>query len=418
MKFDSLNLEPDIARAIGDFGYKEMTSIQEKVLPEALKGIDVIGQSPTGSGKTIVFSVPISQNCVKGEGIQALVLCPTRELALQITEVVKDTGKYKHLNVVPVYGGASINVQIEKMKNAEVVVGTPGRVLDHIRRNTMNLSKVKIMVLDEADRMLDMGFITDIKAIVFKTPRNRQTLFFSATIPFPILRLTKMFMKNPQIFKSESQVEKPQIEQSFIEVKQKEKFQTLMALIDVENPQSAIVFVNTKNMADILSANLKKNGVNAKSIHGDLTQNRREIIINLFKSGELKYLVATDVAARGLDIDDVSHIFNYDIPSNGDDYTHRIGRTARAGKKGRAICLLSPDGHDNMRRVHSIHRNVTREELPDFNPEMYLPLDFSVKEDRRHKILSKKKGSKKVARKAFFGKRKPKKRFNKKDGGN
>lgn len=382
MKFDEIEINPLILDAVRDLKFEEMTFIQESVLPAALDGKDVIGQSPTGSGKTAAFSIPLIQGVEKGKGIQALVLSPTRELALQITDMIKDMSRYRKTDVVTVYGGQPIKAQFAGLRKAEIVVGTPGRVLDHLRRGTLDLSGVKILVLDEADRMLDMGFIRDITDIISRTPRSRQTMLFSATIPMEIRRLAGRFMENPEIFRSGDGIEKPRVRQTYIEVRKNEKFQMLLALLKREDPFSAIIFTNTQAMADVLSKNLYKNHVNAWAIHGGLTQNRRERVMNRFRKGDFPILVATDVASRGLDITGVSHIFNYDIPPSADDYTHRIGRTARAGEAGRAICILSPDGHDNMRRIHTEHKDVKPEMVEGFDPDDYPGIIFSMR--KRH----------------------------------
>ncbi len=378
MKFEEINIDPLILKAVRDLGYKEMTFIQESVLPTALGGIDVVGQSPTGSGKTAAFSIPLIQGVERGKGVQAIVLSPTRELALQTTDMIKKMSKYRRVGVVTVYGGQPINVQFSGLRKAEIVVGTPGRVLDHLRRGTLDLSNVKMLVLDEADRMLDMGFIQDISNIIRHTPRNRQTMLFSATIPREIMRLAGRFMKRPKIFRARDDVEKPKVKQTYIEVGKKEKFQMLLALLKRENPTSAIIFTNTKSMADILSKNLYRNRINAWAIHGGLKQSRRERIMERFRRGEFPILVATDVASRGLDITGVSHIFNYDIPPNAEDYIHRIGRTARAGRTGRAICILCPDGHDNMRRIHAEYKDVKPEVFEGFDPSEYPGIKFRV----------------------------------------
>jgi ATP-dependent RNA helicase DeaD len=394
MKFEEIEIDPLILRAVKDLRYEKMTSIQESVLPTALGGGDVIGQSPTGSGKTAAFSIPLIQGVERGRGVQAIVLSPTRELALQTTEMIKKMSKYRRVGVVTVYGGQPINVQFAGLRNAEIVVGTPGRVLDHLRRGTLDLSNIKMLVLDEADRMLDMGFIKDITTIIRHTPRDRQTMLFSATIPREVMMLARRFMNRPDIHRAGDEVEKPKIKQTYIEVGRKEKFQMLLALLKRENPSSAIIFTNTKTMADTLSKNLYRNRINAWAIHGGLKQSRRERIMERFRKGEFPILVATDVASRGLDITGVSHIFNYDIPQNADDYVHRIGRTARAGRAGRAICILCPDGHDNMRRIHAIYKDVKPEVLEGFDPNDYPRIKF----ERRR-------GLNKSRRKKYYGKK-------------
>jgi|ETNmetMinimDraft_35_1059890.scaffolds.fasta_scaffold00564_4 ATP-dependent RNA helicase DeaD len=388
MRFSDVEINKLILRALEDLKYKKMTFIQKSALPSALNGEDVIGQSPTGSGKTATFSIPIIQEIVNGRGVQALVLSPTRELALQTTDMINDISKYKKVNVVTVYGGQPIRIQFNKLKKAEIIVGTPGRILDHLRRKTIDLSNVKILVLDEADRMLDMGFIQDITTIIRFTKKKRQTMLFSATIPREIKRLALRFMKNPKTFKSQGNIEKPHVRHSFIEVRKNEKFQMLLALLERENPSSAIIFTNTQVMTDTLAQNLFKNKYNAWAIHGGLKQSKRERIMGRFRKGSFPILVATDVASRGLDITGVSHIFNYDIPSRADDYTHRIGRTARAGKTGRAISILSQDDHDNMRRVHVKYKDVESEFFEGFKSNMYPKIKFGLQ--KRRKANSKK----------------------------
>lgn len=357
-------------------GFSEPTYIQAKVIPPALEGKDVIGQAPTGSGKTVAFAVPIAETVKRGAGVQALVVCPTRELTLQVAGVLKDVTKYQGLTVSPIYGGVSLNPQREALRQTEVVVGTPGRLLDHIHRGSLRLAGVRILVLDEVDRMLDMGFIDDVRRIITFTARDRQTMFFSATIPGPVRRLAERFMRDPLLFEPIDEAEKPKVDEYYIEVPEEHKFQLLLALIDYENPPSAIIFCNTKIMADLLGQGLWRNGVNAAAIHGDLTQDRREKVMREFRAGRLKILVATDVASRGLDIYGISHIFNYDIPEDPTDYVHRIGRTARAGRTGKAISLLSPYSHDAMRHLHELHPGIGPRTF-EFDPEAYQGLDLS-----------------------------------------
>ena len=388
MRFEDLKLKEEVARAISGFGFSETTSIQARVIPPALEDRDVIGEAPTGSGKTLAFAIPIAQKVKRNDGVQALVVTPTRELALQVSEVVAQVIRHLGVQVATVYGGVGIEPQIHELRSAGVVVGTPGRLLDHLRRGTLRLGKVKVLVLDEADRMLDMGFIEDVQRIIRHTPRNRQTLLFSATIPPEIKRLASRFMRSYLHLRNNDGEDKPEIDECFIEVGEGEKFQLLQALLEAEKPESAIIFCNTKIMADLVAANLAKRKVSAAAIHGDLSQARREKVMNSFRSGKLRILVATDVAARGIDIPAVSHIFNYDIPDNGDDYTHRIGRTARAGAKGRAICLLTPRQHDNMRRVHRARPHIGREEF-DAELSSYPSLDrrlSTISRDRRRRF--------------------------------
>ncbi len=387
MKFSEIEMSPEVRRAIDGFGFTDLTYIQEKAILPAMSGRDVIGQAPTGSGKTLAFGIPIADRLEKGKGIGALIVCPTRELALQVTEVLGDICRHKGITVTAVYGGAAIEPQLRSLRKSEVVVGTPGRLLDFIRRRALRLNGVRILVLDEADRMLDMGFIDDIRKIIRETPKNRQTLLFSATVTRPVHRIAQRFMNNTLVIESESGTDAPEIEQSYIEVKDNEKFQLLLALIVMENPDGAIIFTNMKVQADLVANNLLANNQNALALHGDLSQFKRDSVMEEFRSGNLRFLVATDVASRGLDIPAVSHIFNYDIPDDPDDYVHRIGRTARAGRKGRAISLLSPSDHDNMRNLHQVHPDLTCERV-EFDPSKYSPLDRSMRSKfmRRSKV--------------------------------
>lgn len=368
----------EVRRAIDGFGFTDLTYIQKKAILPAMSGRDLIGQAPTGSGKTLAFGIPIAERLDAGSGIQALIVCPTRELTLQDSGVLKDLCRYRGIKVATVYGGAPIEPQIKKLKKCEVVVGTPGRLLDHMRRRTLRLDGIRILVLDEADRMVDMGFIDDIRKIIRATPEKRQTMLFSATITRPVHNISERFMRNAMSIESEGTIDKPEIEQSYIEVKDKEKFQLLLALIVMENPEGAIIFTNTKIQADLVANNLLANNQNALAIHGDLRQSKRESVMEEFRAGNLRFLVATDVASRGLDLPIVSHIFNYDIPDDPDDYIHRIGRTARAGAKGRAISLLSPFDHDNMRNLHQIHPELSGETI-EFDPSRYAPIDSSMR---------------------------------------
>lgn len=383
MRFENMNLSSEIIEAIRERGYEEATLIQERIVPIALQGKDIVGQSPTGTGKTAAFALPIIQNMNGEKGVQVLVLAPTRELALQIADEMKKLGKNSKVRVVTIYGGQPIQIQLRGLKDANIVVGTPGRILDHLRRGSLKLDKVKFLVLDEADRMLDMGFIDDIKKIIYKTSTKRQTMFFGATIPKEFRYLCKKFMKDYIFIKVDDIAEKPKIEDFFIEVGEKEKFQLLLYLLEKEYPSSAIIFTNTRKMTSILAENLKKHGIDAEAIHGELTQKKREFVLRLFRSRKIKILVATDVASRGLDIDNVSHIINYDIPSNPEDYVHRIGRTARAGRRGKAISLLSRRDHDAMRRIAKFYRSIERRKFKDFSSENYPYIDFSLKPRRK-----------------------------------
>ncbi len=381
MKFDEFNLDRKTLDAVYALGFKEPTAIQEAVLPLALLSRDIVGQSCTGSGKTAAFSIPIIEQIKEGGGgLKSLIVAPTRELCLQITRDIRALARNSGLKIVPIYGGQSINVQLKHVGQADVVVATPGRLLDHIRRRSISLRHIEILVLDEADRMLNMGFIDDIRKIIRDTPTDRQTMLFSATIPPPIRQLSKHYMKNPEYIEISTEIDTPDIDEFFVHVPDKEKFQMLCFLLASEAPQSAIIFCNTRRFTDIVAENLKKNvGYDAKAIHGDMKQSKRERVIKSFYRKEFKILCATDVASRGLDISDVSHVINYDVPIDPEDYTHRIGRTARMGKKGRAITLLSPSGHKDMRNLERMVGAVEFADVAGFNPGSYAALDLKLR---------------------------------------
>jgi len=331
--------------------FTEPSEIQTKAIPLIMEGKDVIGGSATGSGKTFAFGAPIIEKIIPGEGIQALVLTPTRELAEQITKVLYHFSEHKQLGVTAVYGGVGINPQIEDLKNAEIVVGTPGRILDHLERRTINLDKVKILVLDEADRMFDMGFINDVEDIIGHCPKERQTLMFSATINPDIDHLVKKHMKDPVEIAVESYVDASLLKQIYYDVEKNVKFSLLVHLLKHEPAGLVMVFCNTRHNTDFVADNLNSSGIDAMAIHGGLSQEKRNRIMEKFHTGKVLVLVCTDVAARGLDIKNVSHVYNYDIPKTSDEYIHRIGRTARAGKEGIAINLVSERDYENFRRV-------------------------------------------------------------------
>lgn len=382
MKFEEFSVNRKTLDAIGALGYETPTPIQEKIIPIALSGNDVVGQSCTGSGKTAAFSIPIAERITEGNGLKVLVLAPTRELCIQIAKDVENMTRNRGLKVVPVYGGQFINIQLRKVGRADIIIATPGRLLDHIRRKSIALDSIELLVLDEADRMLDMGFIDDIRTIITATPKGRQTMLFSATIAKPILQLSKKYMKNPEYVEIPREVDNPNIDEVFIQISEDEKFQLLMFLLDTEAPQSAMIFCNTKILTDTLAENLNRQGYDAIAIHGDLKQARREVVIQKFYQKKVTILCATDVASRGLDVSDVSHIINYDVPQDPEDYVHRIGRTARMGKKGTAVVLLSPSGHRAMRGVEEVHGHIDFTEVDGFDPEMYASLDKKLRSSR------------------------------------
>ena len=362
-----IHLQPELKRAFEEMGFSEMTDIQIKTIPLIQQGKDVIGQSATGSGKTVAFGFPILEKIIHNNGLQALILVPTRELCEQVTTEMRKFARYKRMNIIAVYGGISINPQIHNLMNADIVVATPGRMLDHLQRGTANLSKVKVLVLDEADKMFEMGFIDDVKNIISQTPNNRQTLLFSATISQQVHDIVKHHMKNPEKIKVQSYVDKGKMAQYFYSVNSREKFSLLVHLLRQESRGLIIIFCATRNRVDVLSKNLYKNGIQAQALHGGLSQNRRKQAIDMFHNKKIDILVASDVAARGLDIKNVSHIINYDIPKTSKEYIHRIGRTARAGEEGKVISLLSEQDHDNFRNVLEDRSLVVEQlKLPEF----------------------------------------------------
>lgn len=363
--FRKLGIKEHIIKTIQEQGFELPSEIQDKAIPLVLRGDDVIAGSATGSGKTLVFGSGIIQNCEKGKGIQALVLTPTRELAQQVTEALRKFSKYKPLRIIVVYGGVSIGLQVEQLKTADVVIGTPGRILDHIQRNTIRLDRVKVLVLDEADRMLDMGFIEDVENIIRRCPVQRQTLLFSATIPEDIRKLADKHMKNPIKVSAETYVDPQKLKQYYYDVEENLKFSLLVHLLKNEDSDLVMIFCNSRKTVDFVSKNLKYNGVNAHAIHGGFSQNRRNETIMKFHSKASQILVCTDVAARGLDIPGVSHVYNYDLPKESKQYIHRIGRTARAGEKGKVINLLSYKDHDNFTRILNDFRvEIVKEKKP------------------------------------------------------
>ncbi|MDJ1422732.1 MAG: DEAD/DEAH box helicase [Candidatus Methanoperedens sp.] len=350
-------------RSINDEKFESPSEIQEKSIPLILAGRDVIAGSATGSGKTLAFASGILQSSERGEGIQALVLTPTRELAEQVAKALTKFSKYRPLGIIAVYGGVGINPQIQGLRTADVVVGTPGRILDHIGRNTIKLGSVKTLVLDEADRMFDMGFKEDVERIIKKCPEDRQTLLFSATISKDVVRLAQRHMKKPLQVSVESYVDPKKLVQTYYDVGEDLKFSLLVHLLKHENSGLVMVFCNTKRNTDKVAKNLRFSGIDALAIHGGLTQGKRNNVMGLFHSGDSCVLVCTDVAARGLDIQGVSHVYNYDIPRESKQYIHRIGRTARAGAEGKAINILSSKDYDNFSNVLKENDVVIEEEI-------------------------------------------------------
>ena len=344
MKFDELNIDERILRAVEDMGFEETSPIQTQAIPAVLEGIDVIGQAQTGTGKTAAYSIPMLQKInpdVKKP--QAIVLCPTRELAVQVAEEIRKLAKYmSDIKVLPVYGGQEIVRQIKSLKaGVQIIVGTPGRVMDHMRRKTVKFDSVSMVILDEADEMLDMGFREDMETILTETPEERQTVLFSATMPKPIMEIARKFQKDAKIIKVvRKELTVSNIDQFYYEVRPKNKTEILSRLIDIYNPKLSVVFCNTKRQVDELISELKGRGYFADGIHGDMKQQQRDRVMNGFRNGRTEILVATDVAARGIDVDDVEAVFNYDIPQDDEYYVHRIGRTGRAGRCGKAFSFV------------------------------------------------------------------------------
>lgn len=342
--FSDLNLSKEIQMAVEDMGFEETTTIQAQSIPYMLEGRDVIGQAPTGTGKTAAFGITVLERIdSKSKGLQAVILCPTRELAIQVAGELKKISKYKTgIEILPIYGGQPIDRQIKALKKGvQIITGTPGRVMDHLDRRTLKMDGVKIIILDEADEMLDMGFREDIETIMKKIPEQRQTIFFSATMPKAILDLTKKYQKNPQFVKLvHKEVTVPNVEQFYFEVKQQAKTEALARLIDYYNLKLSLVFCNTKRRVDELVEDLKIRGYLADGLHGGMQQNQRDIVMSRFRKRDIEVLVATDVAARGIDVGDLEAVFNYDIPTDDEYYVHRIGRTARAGKAGLAFTFV------------------------------------------------------------------------------
>ncbi len=344
--FREMQLSKELQKAIDDMGFEAPTEIQAQSIPLIRNGADIIGRSQTGTGKTMAFAIPAIEKIDTGTGgqnVQVIIMCPTRELALQCSDEIKRLTKYTQgIRPVEIYGGAPMDRQITRLKRANIVIGTPGRIMDHLRRRTLKLNNVKLAVLDEADEMLSMGFKEDMETILRETPENRQTVLFSATMPPAIMAITDEFQHNPQLVQvSRNQITLDNIIQNYVDVPMGRKTDALKLLLYYYEPSLSIVFCNTKKMADELTEELKKSGFNAEALHGDLKQSQRTAVMDKFRYGSTSVLVATDVAARGIDVNDVEFVFNYDIPQNNEYYVHRIGRTGRIGKKGTSVTICS-----------------------------------------------------------------------------
>jgi ATP-dependent RNA helicase DeaD len=366
-KFYEFGLSDEVLVSLSDMGFEEPTPIQKIAIPPAMKGRDIIGVAQTGTGKTAAFGIPIIEKARRGKTPSAIVLAPTRELAIQVAEELNKIGKSKGITAAPIYGGQSIERQIRSLKKGvDVVAGTPGRIIDHIQRKTLELKDIKIVILDEADEMLNMGFIEDIERILKETPKSRQTMLFSATIPQEIKRIAMKYMHNPEsVCVDASKVVVAKIKQAFYEVREENKINALSRLLDVEAPSLTLVFCHTKRAVDDVSGKLRQMGYQAGAIHGDFTQSHRDEMMSKFRKGDIDILVATDVAARGLDIPDVSHVINYSIPQNPDSYVHRIGRTGRAGKSGIAITFITPREYRQLNLIEKTARTkIQKAKLP------------------------------------------------------
>jgi ATP-dependent RNA helicase DeaD len=366
--FNEFGLNDLVIRAILNMGFEEATAIQEQTIPIALEGRDLIGQAQTGTGKTAAFGIPLVERImVDSEQIQGIVLSPTRELAVQVAEELNKIGEFKGIHSLPIYGGQEMERQIRALKKRpHIIVATPGRLMDHMRRRTIRLNLIKMVVIDEADEMLNMGFVEDIETILNEIPEERQTLLFSATMPRQIQNLAQKFMKNPEIISIKAKtVTVETIEQHFIEVQEWQKFDVMSRLLDIQSPDLAIIFCRTKRRVDEISEALNKRGYSAEAIHGDLSQSKRDSVLRQFKEGIIEILVATDVAARGLDISGVTHVYNFDIPRDPEAYVHRVGRTARAGKTGLAVTLVTPREMGQLRLIEQVtRRKMIRKPVP------------------------------------------------------
>lgn len=362
-QFDQLGLSSEMVATIARLGFTKPMSIQEQSIPAILAGHDVVAESATGSGKTLAFGSAIIDKVVPRQGLQALILTPTRELAQQVHKDLVTFSGHKRLHMAVVYGGVAMNPQIQSVRHADVVIATPGRLLDHLQRQTVNLSQVRILVLDEADRMLDMGFIRDVERIMKGCPQNKQTLFFSATLAREIKELARRYMKSPVEVSAPTHVDPSKLKQVYYDVPHKMKLDMLLHLLEQERTGLVLVFCNTRRTTNIVARTLHDFGVDAVPIHGGLSQNKRTKTLDMFHHAHATVLVCTDVAGRGLHIKNVSHVYNYEIPKDAKDYVHRIGRTARAGESGLVVNLLSKEDYGNFSRVQREYRTFVIEKI-------------------------------------------------------
>ncbi|MFA5859312.1 MAG: DEAD/DEAH box helicase [Elusimicrobiota bacterium] len=370
LKFNELSLSPEILKAVSAMGFEETTPIQSLTIPLISKKLDVIGQAQTGTGKTAAFGIPILETInTKNRNPQAIILCPTRELVIQVTEELNRLAKFKpYIRTLPIYGGQPIGRQIYSLQQGvQIVIGTPGRVMDHLRRNTLQLGQIQTVVLDEADEMLNMGFRDDIEIILKEVPTERQTVCFSATMPKAFINLTSKYMKNPKLVQivHDNKLTVANTKQVYYEINEQTKLDCLMRVIDYYNLHLSLVFCNTKWKVDDLISQLQSRGYSADAIHGDMNQSQRNRVMEKFRNSAIEILVATDVAARGIDVENIEAVFNYDVPQDEEYYVHRIGRTGRAGKTGKAFTLVA--GRD-MYKLRDIQRyantKIIRENIP------------------------------------------------------
>ncbi|MBK7159550.1 MAG: DEAD/DEAH box helicase [Ignavibacteria bacterium] len=388
LKFDELNLSKEIQKAVEEMGFEEATPIQSEAIPAIMSGKDIIGQAQTGTGKTASFGIPLIEAIDKhSKNIQALVLCPTRELAIQVAEEMNNLLKYvKTVKVVPIYGGQSIDRQIKILKfGVQIVIATPGRLIDHINRGTLNLENVKMVVLDEADEMLDMGFRDDIEKILKTSPKERQTVMFSATMPRQIMDLSKKYLKNAEHIKVvHKELTVPNVNQYFFELKPNMKLDVLTRLIDIHDPKLSLVFCNTKRVVDELVSHLQARGYFAEGLHGDMKQMMRDRVMSKFRNGTLEILVATDVAARGIDVEEIDAVFNYDMPQDEEYYVHRIGRTARAGRAGQAFTFAVGKDFNKIKEIERYTKTkIVRQQIPSLKDVEEIRLNSLIEDVKK-----------------------------------
>jgi ATP-dependent RNA helicase DeaD len=369
--FDDFGLRPELVQACAAAGFVQPSEIQRRLMPLALAGRDVLGQSKTGSGKTAAFMLPVLHRLTDEPTVQALVLVPTRELCLQVQTETAKLSKFAPVKTAAILGGHAMRGQLDDLRRgARIVIGTPGRILDHLSRGTLRLHDIRFAILDEVDRMLDIGFRDDIRRILGRIQGPHQTVFVSATISDEIARLAARYMRDPEkVFLAPDDLTVPEVEQRYVSVERHDKYRLLKAMLKVEQPRAAIIFCATKRMADLLAEKMDRDGLNAAEIHGDLEQRRREAVLGKFRKGTVTYLVATDLASRGLDIPEVSHIINYDVPADVEGYVHRIGRTARMGAKGKAITLATREEGPQLTEIEKfVNKLLHPMEVPGFQP--------------------------------------------------